>query len=220
LAEDQLPGSSVGELVQAIVVDQFERLRDGDSYWYENIFSGRSLRQIEETSLADIISRNTTIDNLQENVFFMQAELTGKVFVDSNGNRRQDRDEEGLKGITVELLDDEGEVIASTVTDRRGRYWFDEFRETGDYQVRVVAPDRYRMTTRSTEDVLISRGDVTVSGVDFGMRVSRNSDSGQKRDRDRDSRDQRSNDVDAAFSDNDSSDSRGDHDRSDGRRRR
>lgn len=209
LAEDHLPGSSVGELVQTIVADQFERIRDGDRYWYENIFSGRSLEQIEETSLADIISRNTTIDNLQDNVFFMQAELTGKVFVDTNGNLRQNRGEDGLKGVTVELLDEEGEVIASTVTDRRGRYWFDEFRETGDYEVRVVVPNRYRATTDTTEEVLISRGDLTVSGVDFGMRVARTSGSGRPRDRNRVSRDQRFNNVDAAFAVTDSLASQG-----------
>jgi peroxidase len=177
LAEDHLPGSSVGELTQTIIVDQFQRLRDGDRYWYENIFSGRSLRQIENTSLADIISRNTTMDNLQDNVFFMQSEVTGQVFVDANGNGRQDRGEAGLKDVTVELVSDEGDVIASTTTDARGRYWFDQFHETGDYQVQVVVPNRYRATTDTVQEVLISRGDETVAGIDFGLRVQRRSNS-------------------------------------------
>ena len=36
LAEDHLPGSSVGPLIHAIVGNQFERLRDGDRFFYTN----------------------------------------------------------------------------------------------------------------------------------------------------------------------------------------
>lgn len=80
LAEDHLPGSSMGETFTAIIVDQFERLRDGDRFWYENIFSGESLRKINNTTLADVIERNSNVSGLQENVFFapsvMQVDLT------------------------------------------------------------------------------------------------------------------------------------------------
>ena len=59
LAEDHLPGSSVGELIDAVVYDQFTRLRDGDRFWYELEFEGAQLEEIENTTLADIILRNT-----------------------------------------------------------------------------------------------------------------------------------------------------------------
>lgn len=70
LAEDHLEGSSLGETFTTIIVDQFERLRDGDRYWYENVFEGQQLRELESTSLADIIERNSEITGLQGNVFF------------------------------------------------------------------------------------------------------------------------------------------------------
>ncbi|MCA9007108.1 MAG: peroxidase, partial [Planctomycetaceae bacterium] len=80
LAEDHLPGSSMGETFTAIIVDQFERLRDGDRFWYENIFSGKALEKISNTTLADVIERNSNVSGLQENVFFaptvMQVDLT------------------------------------------------------------------------------------------------------------------------------------------------
>jgi hypothetical protein len=180
-----VPGGSTGALVQAIVADQFERLRDGDRFWYENTFSGRSLRAIESTSLSDVIQRNTTVSNLQENVFFLQSEVRGQVFVDGNSNGRQDRRDDGLRGVAVELLDDEGEVVAMTVTDRSGRYTFATFHETGDYQVRVVVPDRFRATTSSEQDVLVSSGDETLAGVDFGLSMLRRTRSDSDRDRDR-----------------------------------
>ena len=38
LAEDTIPGALVGELFLAILKDQFERLRDGDRFWYKKLF--------------------------------------------------------------------------------------------------------------------------------------------------------------------------------------
>ena len=75
LAEDHVPGSNVGELFQTILVDQFERLRDGDRFWYENVFEDHELREIDSTSLADVIERNSGVTGLQENVFFADSVL-------------------------------------------------------------------------------------------------------------------------------------------------
>ena len=72
LAEAHVPGASVGPTVRRIIADQFKRIRDGDSYWYEGAFSRRVLIALESTRLSDIIRRNTIITNLQENVFFFQ----------------------------------------------------------------------------------------------------------------------------------------------------
>jgi hypothetical protein len=69
LAEKHVPGSSVGPLFQRILVDQFTRLRDGDSHWYQAILRGRQLGEIDGTRLSDVIRRNTALTNLQSNVF-------------------------------------------------------------------------------------------------------------------------------------------------------
>src|SRR5262249_47232075 len=68
LAEDHVPGGSVGPLVQRIVANQFENLRDGDRLWFENLYSGAVLFALEHTSLAHIIARNTVNNDLQSNV--------------------------------------------------------------------------------------------------------------------------------------------------------
>ena len=73
LAEDHLPDSSMGETFTAILVDQFVRLRAGDRFWYQYSLPNRLVQQIENTTLADIIRRNTDITKLQENVFFFNA---------------------------------------------------------------------------------------------------------------------------------------------------
>jgi len=75
LAEDRLPGSSVGELITAVMVDQFTRLRDGDRFWYANDpeFTQREIEELEATRLSDVIERNTPIDSIQEEVFFARV---------------------------------------------------------------------------------------------------------------------------------------------------
>src|SRR5262249_1447595 len=80
LAEDHVAGGSTGPLVRAILVDQFTRLRDGGRYWYERTYSGAALQTLENTTLADVIRRNTTLTNVQSNVFFFRVGINGTVF--------------------------------------------------------------------------------------------------------------------------------------------
>jgi peroxidase len=75
LAENHVNGGFLGETIQAILIDQFTRLRDGDRFWYQNdlFFTGAQLAEIENTTLADIIRRNTKIGNeLPDDVFRVQ----------------------------------------------------------------------------------------------------------------------------------------------------
>ena len=72
LSEDPLPGGHLGELFAEIIVIQFESLRDGDRFWYTRDLSKEDKREVENTTLSDIIKRNTDIgDELQDNVFFV-----------------------------------------------------------------------------------------------------------------------------------------------------
>ena len=49
--------------------------------------------------------------------FYRLASLGDRVWNDGNGNGIQDHGEPGLPGITVDLLDSHGEVVATTTTD-------------------------------------------------------------------------------------------------------
>jgi hypothetical protein len=73
LSEDHLPGSSVGPTFQRIIADQFERIRDGDRFWYQWTFKGAQLEAIERTRLSDIIRRNTSLTKIQDDVFFYDS---------------------------------------------------------------------------------------------------------------------------------------------------
>ena len=70
LAEDPFNGGHVGELAFFVMRDQFERLRDGDRYWYENQFTDAEIADLEATKLADVIRRNTSIGTeISDDVF-------------------------------------------------------------------------------------------------------------------------------------------------------
>lgn len=74
LTEDHKPGSMVGETFWTILQDQFQRLRDGDRFWYENSqFTAGELDEIRNTSLADLILRDTSITSLPSNIFTVGA---------------------------------------------------------------------------------------------------------------------------------------------------
>ncbi|MEZ5534732.1 MAG: peroxidase family protein [Thiolinea sp.] len=68
LAENYVGDSMLGETSTTILKQQFESLRDGDRFWYENQFSGRELKELNSLTLSDIIQRNTEIENVQDNV--------------------------------------------------------------------------------------------------------------------------------------------------------
>lgn len=169
LAEDHVPGSSVGPTLRAVIADQFERLRDGDRFWFERTFTGVELRNLERTTLADVIHRNTGDSNLQGNVFFFQASVAGTVFADGNRNNRADRNEPTLSGKTVELVDGDGAVVATTLTDARGRYQFDvsDGLRTGIYSVRVTTAEE-GVEPLVSRSFTITRGGQFLTGIDLG----------------------------------------------------
>ncbi len=80
LAEDQLAGSSLGELLTAGILHQFKVLRECDRFWYQSDPELTNvLAEIEQTTLADIIRANSTITNLQGNVFLIPSPGAGGV---------------------------------------------------------------------------------------------------------------------------------------------
>ncbi len=175
LAEDHVPGSSTGPLIRRVLVDQFTRLRDGDRFWYRNYFSGDLLRELEDVTLSDVLRRNTTISNVQDNAFFFKVVISGVAFDDRNRNGRRDQGEPGLSGWTVNLFaeDEDGNpvLLASKRTGSNGSYAFDNedgIREAGFFTVRVDRRDGWMRTTPRNRVVDITRG-MEVPGVNHGF---------------------------------------------------
>ncbi|MGD9723015.1 MAG: peroxidase family protein [Pirellulales bacterium] len=169
LAEDHARGSSLGPLFREMVADQFERIRDGDRFWYQRDLSRSELNRVNDTSLADVIRMNTTIGNLQADVFTFHTSISGSVQIDVNRDGRISSRDVGLPGVTVELVDLDGNVIATAITRRNGRYTFDDV-DFGTYQVRLALPSFLQQITRSPREVAITRSQ-DITGVNFGVKL-------------------------------------------------
>ena len=73
-AEPLMSGKSVGKTVHAILRTQLQALRDGDYYYYMNdpeLINDRT--RLAATKLGDVIARNSTAGNFQDNVFYRKS---------------------------------------------------------------------------------------------------------------------------------------------------
>lgn len=143
MAEHHLPGSSLGQTEQAILAQQFENLRDGDRYFYENADPPALVNQLNNTTLAQIIERNTGITNLQPNVFFFYDNIAGSVAASTTSvnHGHVQTSQSPIAGATVELIQS-GAVVAATTTDSQGNYQFTET-GAGQFSVKVIPPARF-----------------------------------------------------------------------------
>tara|TARA_Y100001933_G_C19015145_1_gene571172 strand:+ start:9212 stop:20929 length:11718 start_codon:yes stop_codon:yes gene_type:complete len=74
-----------------------------------------------------------------------------RVWQDSNANGIQDAGEPGIAGVTVNLLDDQGDVLDSTQTDSDGGYVFNDLPD-GSYSVDFDLPVNYVFTQTNVGD--------------------------------------------------------------------
>ncbi|QVL31318.1 peroxidase [Telmatocola sphagniphila] len=179
LAEDPVPGSDVGPLFQKIMVNQFERLRDGDRFFYLNeTFTPQEFQIFEQgNTLSKVIENNTDITNLQSDVFIFQASISGTVHGSSPNHA-------GVPGITVQLEDTSGDILATTKTGPGGHYSFNQLSGpaadpsnasgvsgTGYYQIVLSLPTGVKQVTQSPAAVLISVSGTNITSVDFGINI-------------------------------------------------
>ncbi len=72
LAEPHHGAGAVGQTIRMVMIDQFTALRDGDRFWYQNdamLADLYDLAALGDTTLGDIIARNTAMTDMPDNVF-------------------------------------------------------------------------------------------------------------------------------------------------------
>jgi hypothetical protein len=179
LAEDHVPGSDVGQLFQTILVNQFTRLRDGDRFFYLNETFTPAEQAIlnQGNTLAKVIEANTNITNLQSDVFLFKASISGTVNLNLFGGNRGGI---GLPGLTVQLQDTSGDILATTTTGRGGSYSFNQLSTgntnlaltpgvsgTGTYQIVVVLPSFLEQIGQGPGTITVTRGGQNFPNVNF-----------------------------------------------------
>jgi hypothetical protein len=171
LAEDHVGGGNTGPLIRRVLSDQFQRLRDGDRFWYEQVFSGKDLDELRNTKLSDVIRRNTEITNIQPDAFSFRVSIDGSVFVDGNHDGHRQLGEGGVAGRTVHLLDaNTNEVVATTVTGPKGDFHFNTLNGlgVGQFKVRQQTLLGWLDTSLPANVISLTRGGDRFDRIDLG----------------------------------------------------
>jgi Ca2+-binding RTX toxin-like protein len=68
----------VGQTFGVIIAEQFQDLRDGDRYWYQNQgFDPATMREIESMTLSSVILKNTDTEHMQADAFVFYERRSG-----------------------------------------------------------------------------------------------------------------------------------------------
>lgn len=126
LAEDIMPDAMFGNTILVIMEDQFQRLRDGDRFFFEadDKLTNQEKTIIRLTTLRDLIMRNTDIKIMQSNVFIAEdrdvvdigpdieeVDLDATIFPNPS---------EGL--FTIKVFAEEDYVVDVDIYDSLGRF--------------------------------------------------------------------------------------------------
>jgi hypothetical protein len=114
LAENHSPGAMIGETFGLIIAQQFNNLRAGDRLWYENQgLDPRTLDEIEDTTLSDLILRNTDTQNMQSDAFVFYDRHAGT----AGGGEAEDPDAPqlviGSDGVDTLLGGAKGDILVA-----------------------------------------------------------------------------------------------------------
>lgn len=92
---------------------------------------------------------NTNTNSTYDIACWKDNGLGDFVWLDSDANGIQDSGEPGLAGVVVNLRNSSGTLLATTITDADGRYYFHDpvAYGTNEYQVEFVTPSGYRATS-------------------------------------------------------------------------
>ena len=175
------------------------------AYSFDNLPDGTySVRVVKDGALTDLEQTgdpDSTLDNASEPITLNEANptkknvdfgyvpdyfITGTIYRDGNRSGALDTDEKLYEGVTVQLRDKDGNVVATTTTDADGTYSFDKL-PAGTYSVTVVQDgpiasleqtgDPDAMKDNSSEPITLNNDNPSTTDVNFGY-VNNNSLSG------------------------------------------
>ena len=179
-----------GKVIQTLDTDAdgnyaFQHLPDGK--YTVKVVRSSSIKDYDQTEDPDATVDDTSAvytmgpeHSLQEKVNFGYVpdySIAGRVYRDSDKSGSYTDGEETFSGVTVDLLDKAGNVVATTTTDKDGNYSFEKL-PAGTYRVKVH-PDGDLAGLDQTEDpdgiadsmsgaITIGFDNPTVTGVNFG----------------------------------------------------
>lgn len=103
-------------------------------------------------------------------ILAITANIGDKVWFDANSNWEQDAQEQGLVNISIELYDENNNLLKTTVTDTNGQYQFLNVADKKRF-VKVIVPENLKAVTPTIKETWTenSRND-----IDFGLNTKLN----------------------------------------------
>ncbi len=131
-----------------------EQAQRGDEVGLNPVFDSAGLEAGQDyTIYFRTISQANAQFGIATTIHVGEASSIGDlVWLDVNGNGQQDESEAGVNDITVNLLDANGNPLATTTTDPQGAYRFDNL-VTGQYIVEFIKPEGYEWTLLNADIV-------------------------------------------------------------------
>jgi len=96
------------------------------------------------------------------------------VWIDTNANGLQDTSEKGVGGITLELLDENDDLVKTTTSDDTGKYIFEDLTADTPYKIKAVVPSYYTFSPKSAGDDTTKDSDVDKDGVTESKKLNIN----------------------------------------------
>ena len=163
----------------------FTRLPAGD--YTVKVTKAGAIANLDQTEDPDATKDNTSgtvtlnADNpVQENINFGYVKkhaISGNVYLDQNRDKTKNTGDIDLSGVTVNLLDKDGNVVGTTTTDKDGNYSFTGLND-GTYTVQVdktgpladkeQTEDPSGKTDSRSQAITFTRTDPDVTNVNFG----------------------------------------------------
>jgi hypothetical protein len=120
----------------------------------------------------DGTATNTNTNNTCDVGMWKGNGLGDLVWLDNNGNGKQDSGEPGMANVTVNLRSSTGSLLATAITDAAGMYFFHDPLQygTANYQIEFVTPAGYKPThaNRGGDDAMDSDA---INGFITGVNV-------------------------------------------------
>ena len=179
-----------GKVLQTLETDAggnyaFQHLPDGK--YTVKVVRSSSIKDYDQTEDPDATVDDTSAvytmgpeNSLQEKVNFGYVpdySIAGRVYRDSDKSGSYTDGEETFSGVTVDLLDKDGNVVATTTTDKDGNYSFEKL-PAGTYRVKVhtdgdlagldQTEDPDGIADSMSGEITIGFDNQKVTGVNFG----------------------------------------------------
>lgn len=122
---------------------------NGDAATIENVTGPGIDSNIDDAGYSNLFSLNAGGSQTVNAGLVAQSIVSGKVWMDSNGDGILDNGESGLQGITVNFDDADGATLQTTTTDANGNYQFQtspaELNQinssgTSQFEIQVIIP--------------------------------------------------------------------------------